>query len=329
MIVSVTGANGHVGVNLCKTLKDAGHEVRALTHKNDFALRHIDVNLVKGDLLNKDSILPFVAGTDIVFHLAAKISILGDTDGSVTRLNTDGTRNIVEAARNAGVKRLIHFSSIHAFEQEPLEEILDETRELVGKKGFAYDRSKAEGERIVRNAAADGFDALVISPTAIIGPMDFEPSLTGKAFLELYRRQIPALVPGGYNWVDVRDVVQAAINAISMGRKGEKYLAGGTWRSIGEVAKLIEQHTGRKTVRTIMPFWVAELGLPFITLYSKVTGADPLYTRESLKIIRGSNRNISSEKARKELGFNPRPLEESITDIFNWFGKMGYLDKTE
>ncbi|HTX87650.1 MAG TPA: NAD-dependent epimerase/dehydratase family protein [Bacteroidales bacterium] len=328
MIIAVTGANGHVGVNLCKALKEAGHEVRALTHQNDYALRHIDVTPVKGDLLVKETLIPFVGGADIVFHLAAKISIRGDRDGSVTRLNIEGTRNIVEASRNARVKRLIHFSSIHAFNHEPLDEVLNETRPLVGDDGFAYDRSKAEGERIVRQAAAEGMDALVLSPTAIIGPMDFEPSLTGKAFLELYHRQIPALVPGGYNWVDVRDVVSAAIAAIEKGRTGEKYLVAGTWRSIGEVARLIEKQTGSKTTKVIMPFWVARVGLPFITLYSRITGADPLYTSESLEIISKGSRHISNEKARKELGFNPRPLEDTIADIFQWFAEAGYLKPT-
>ena len=211
MIIAITGANGHVGVNLCKALVELGHEVLALVHKNTKGLEKLDVKIFKGDLLEKVSLIPFLDGAEIVFHLAAKISITGGSHGSVRAVNTEGTRFMVELSKELGIKRFIHFSSIHAFRQEPHDQILDETRPLVEDEALAYDRSKADGERIVMNAAKNGLDAFVLSPTAIVGPMDYEPSLTGKAFLQLYHHQIPALVPGGYNWVDVRDIVQAAI----------------------------------------------------------------------------------------------------------------------
>ena len=178
---------------------------------------------------------------------------------------------------------------------------------------------------MVLAAAKDGFDAIVLCPTAIIGPVDYEPSLTGKAMLELYNQKIPALVPGGYNWVDVRDVVNGCIAAIEKGRKGEKYLLSGQWRSLKDVASIITTSTGMKTTSVIMPFWVAQFGLPFITAYSKIAGVEPLYTSESLGIIKNGNRYISNEKARKELGFNPRKLEDTINDLFAWFRKNGSI----
>ncbi len=325
MIIAVTGANGHVGINLCQKLIASGATVRALCHQNDFALKYSSPLIFRGDLLNPASLEPFVEGADIVFHLAAKISITGDPQGTVRKLNVEGTRNIVNAAQKAGVKRLIHFSSIHAFQQSPQDKLLDETRSLVNDRAFSYDRSKADGERIVMEAARNGLDAFVLSPTAIIGPMDYEPSLMGKAFLQLYHRQIPALVPGGYNWVDVRDIVDAAITSIEKGRKGEKYLLGGKWHSLKEIAVLIQKMTNKQTPQTEMPFWLAQAGLPFITLYSRITKAAPLYTKESLEIIKHANQLISSSKAAKELGFKPRPVEESIKDTFDWFGKNGFL----
>jgi len=326
MIIAITGANGHVGVNLCKALLDLGHEVRALVHKNTEGLEKIDVIIFKGDLLDEASLIPFLDGAEIVFHLAAKISITGDTSGSVRAINTEGTRSMLELSKKLGIRRFIHFSSIHAFSQEPHDQILDEGRPLVGVDAFAYDRSKADGERIVMNAAKEGFDAFVLSPTAIVGPMDYEPSLMGKALLQLYHRQIPALVPGGYNWVDVRDIVQAAIYSIDHGKKGEKYLLAGHWHSLPEVARLIEKHTGKKTVRSVMPFWLAWIGLPFITLYSRLSGRIPLYTRESLKIIINGSKRISHEKAALELAFNPRSIDETIHDVMKWFETNGYLN---
>jgi dihydroflavonol-4-reductase len=325
MNVAVTGANGHVGVNLCSTLKEKGHFVRALSHDNDFGLKHIEVESFKGDLLNRDSLQHFLDGIDVVIHLAARISIKGDPDGSVRRVNVEGTRNILHVARENKIKKFVHFSSIHAFRQEPLDQVLNELRPIVDSDGFAYDRSKAEGERMVMAAAKDGFDAVVVCPTAIIGPHDYEPSLIGKAMLQLYRHQIPALVPGGYNWVDVRDVVNGCISAISNGRKGEKYLLSGKWRSLKEISAIITKCTGVKITQSEMPFAVAKIGLPFITAYSKLTRSEPLYTKESLVIIKHGNRNISNDKARKELGFNPRPIEETISDLFAWFRQNGYL----
>ena len=326
MNIAVTGANGHVGVNLCSALQRSGHYVRALNHEHDFGLRHLQVDSVKEDLLNMDSLDGFLEDIEIVFHLAAKISIKGDPDGSVHKINMDGTRNIIDIAKQKGIKKFIHFSSIHAFNQEPYTGILDEHRETVGSEAFSYDRSKAEGEKIVLNAAKDGFNSLVICPTAIIGPSDYEPSLTGKAILELYNRQIPALVPGGYNWVDVRDVVKGCISSIEKGTKSEKYLLSGNWESLKEVSRLITKVTGKKTTSMIMPFWLAHLELPFIALYSKLTDNEPLYTKESLQIIRHGNRNISNSKARKDLDFNTRSLEETIRDLITWFRDKGFMN---
>ncbi|MCX6244085.1 MAG: NAD-dependent epimerase/dehydratase family protein [Bacteroidetes bacterium] len=326
MIIAITGANGHVGVNLCKALAEQGHEVRALVHEHASGLEKLNVTLHRGDLLERSSLIPFIKGAEIVFHLAARISITGDKEGGVRAVNTEGTRNMVELSREYGIRRFIHFSSIHAFCHDPQNEELDETRPLVGDEAFAYDRSKADGERIVMEAARNGFDAFVLSPTAIIGPMDFEPSLMGKAFLQLYHHQIPALVPGGYNWVDVRDVVQASILAIEKGRTGEKYLLSGKWHSLPEVAALIRKHTGRKIVSTVMPFWLAWTGLPFITLFSRISGRVPLYTSESLKIISKASKRISHKKAVAELGFSPRSLDETVRDTMDWFKKNGFLN---
>jgi dihydroflavonol-4-reductase len=329
MVIAVSGANGHVGINLCRKLLEHGHTVRTLLHKNDFALRSLNTEMFHGDLLNHEDLAHFVDGVEIVFHLAAKISISGNQRDSLGKINVEGTRNLVHFSKKAGVRRFIHFSSIHAVRQYPKNQVLDETRALVGDNAFLYDRSKAEGERIVLQAATEGLDSFVLSPTAIIGPLDYEPSLTGKAFLQLYQHQIPALVPGGYNWVDVRDVVDTAIDSIDKAKKGEKYLLSGNWHSLKEISCLIQEITHQRTTQVEMPFWLARVGLPFITLYSKITGVDPLYTSESLTIIKQSNKMISNLKARQELGFNPRPVQDSIRDIFEWYKEIGYLQKKQ
>jgi len=325
MRIAVTGANGHVGVNLCKSLLELNHEVRALSHKNTQGLKGLPLELVKGDILDYQSLKILLKDVDVVYHLAARISISGDSDGMVFKINADGTQNIVNAASECSVKRLIHFSSIHAFQQKPHDILLDETRPLVESNGFAYDLSKATGERYVIQGVKNGLDTIILSPAAIIGPSDPQPSLIGNAVLQLYHNKIPALVPGGYNWVDVRDVVSGAISAIHRGRPGEKYLLSGHWHSLEEFSELIHRYSGKKTVKTILPFWIAKLGLPFITSYSLLTKSEPLYTRESLSILSEGNRMISNTKAKNELGFIPRPFVETIRDLLEYFKMNGYL----
>lgn len=324
MNIAVTGANGHVGYNLCRLLLGKGYRVKALAHKHTEAIGKLDLTLVRGDLADKSSLLELMDGVEVVFHLAAQISITGDPSGSVYRSNAEGTRNMLSAARDRNIKRFIHFSSIHAFQQDPQDRTLDETRPLVGSEAFAYDRSKAEGERAVMEAARNGMDAVVLSPTAIIGPADPEPGLTGKAVLQLMNRKIPALVPGGYNWIDVRDVAFAAFSAIEKARSGEKYLVAGTWHSVRELSEIIGRHSGVKTVQTVLPTWTARVGLPFITLYSKLTGNEPLYTSESLEILAQGNRLIDNTKAKKELGLDPRPLDQTIKDLIGWFRENNF-----
>ena len=132
-------------------------------------------------------------------------------------------------------------------------------------------------------------------------------------------------MPGGYDWVDVRDVVAVAISAIEKGRTGEKYLLSGHWHSLLEFSGLIQFHSGRKTISSVLPMWIARLGLPFITLYSRLSGIKPLYTSESLTIITEGNRLISNAKAKSELNFNPRPLSETIRDLLTWLKENGRI----
>jgi dihydroflavonol-4-reductase len=326
MHISLTGASGHVGINLCKSLLEQGHTVKALSHRNEKGISSLPLTIIRGDVLDKESLRSFMTGADVVFHLAARISIKGDPDGMVQRINAEGTRNMLAMANECHVKRFIHFSSIHAINQHPPDKPLEESRPLVAREGFAYDRSKAEGEQAVMEAARNGLDALVLSPTAIIGPADPEPSLSGKAVIDIYNHIIPSLVPGGYDWVDVRDVVAAAVAAIDRGQKGEKYLLSGQWYSLSDFSGIISLVSGRRTVSRVIPMWVARTGLPFIHLYSRLRRTEPLYTGESLKIISEGNRLISSGKAIKELGFRPRPLPETIRDFLAYLKLEGFIN---
>jgi dihydroflavonol-4-reductase len=326
MLIAVTGASGHVGANLCRMLLQQGHAVRALLYHDDRALQNIEVQKIKGDVLDKSSLKSLINGCDIVFHLAAHISITGKQHGQVKDINVHGTENVIDISIESGIRRLIHFSSIHAISQFPLEFPLDENRPFIETLKHSYDNSKRESELLVKNAVLNkGLNAIILNPTSIIGPFDFKPSLMGSALIKLFTRKLPALVVGGYDWVDVRDVCQGAINAINRGTPGEKYILSGYWHSLKEISEKISELTGITATHYVCPSFLAKISVPFFFLISKITGKSQLYTLESLEILKNNNHFIVSEKAKNELGYVKRPFNETLLDTYHWFNENGYL----
>jgi dihydroflavonol-4-reductase len=325
MKITVTGASGHVGNVLCRELLKKGHSVKALVHKDNNDLTNIGIEMVQGDILDETSLGRLCKDCEIVFHLAAKISINEKERDLVYQTNVNGTRNMVKTAIDARIKKFIHFSTIHALDPFPLDKKLDETSPFIGHTPMIYEQSKTESEKLVLEAVKDGLNAIVITPTAIIGPYDFMPSFLGQALIKMYTNSLPMLVPGGYDWVDVRDVVDCAVSAAEKGRIGERYLASGRYLGLKELSAMISRVTGHKTPSFTGPTILAKIGLPFISLYAKLKNEDPLYTSNSLEILKNSNRCISHEKAAVELNYNPRPTEETIKDTFDWFNANGLI----
>jgi dihydroflavonol-4-reductase len=325
MKIAVTGANGHVGANLCRTLLAEGHQVKALVHQHKDALQDLDLELVHGSVNDPDALRKLFKGAEIVFHLAALISIDGQRE-KLLEVNFEGTKNLINILKENGVRRLIHFSSIHSLKHYPYEEPMDETRPLMTEGPTWYEITKARAEKMVLEATTNGLDAVVINPTAIVGPNDFKPSLVGTVLIRLYKNSLPALVPGGYNWVDVRDIVQGAIGAMDSGRKGERYILGGKWVSVRDLAETVEKVTGKKVNRFMIPTGLAKVGVPFIKAYAMATKQEPLYTGESLRTLVEVNKKISCLKAETELGYKSRNFEITVRDTINWFRENGKLD---
>jgi dihydroflavonol-4-reductase len=325
MTVVVTGASGHIGANLVRQLLARGDRVRALVHRNTRALEGLDVETVRGDVLDAESLRAAFTGAEVLYHLAAVISIVGDAHGKVRAVNVVGAENVARAALECGVGRMVHCSSVHAFDMTRRGSI-DETGPRVPDDAAyaAYDRSKAEGERRVRAVIADGLDAVILHPTGVIGPIDFEPSRMGRVLLRLYRRSLPSLVAGGFDFVDVRDVAQGLIAAAKQGRGGESYLLSGHHRSITEVAAIAQGVTGKRPPRLTLPIGVVRLGVPLMRVIAAVTGSEPLYTAESLQALRGTC-EIDSTKARRELGYSARSTVESVRDAYRWFADRGLI----
>jgi dihydroflavonol-4-reductase len=321
MTAVVTGASGHLGANLVRALIERGQRIRALVREDTRALEGLDVELVQGDVLDLESLRRAFDGAEQVYHLAARISVSGETYEALSRINVDGPRNVVEVCIDRGVGRLVHFSSIHAFSPFPVAELIDETRELTDPDDVtspAYDRSKAAGQQIVLGAVARGLDAVVVNPTAVVGPNDFKPSKVGSVIIAMMKRTLPALVAGGFDWVDARDVVAGAIAAAERGRAGEAYLLAGNRHEVSELARFVESASGARAPRIVCPMTIARIGAPFVNLWSRLSGAPPVYTSESLRALR-HHRLISREKAKQELGYQVRPLAETIADACAWY----------
>jgi dihydroflavonol-4-reductase len=325
MKIGVTGASGHIGANLTRLLLERKYSVRVLEYNDSRAIEGLDVERLKGSLNDQKSLETFCQDLDVVFHLAARISIGANSFDTLYKVNVEGTMNFVRACKNAGVKKIIYFSSIHALDHHPLDQPLDESRPLVSNSPQAYERTKSMSESWILEQKTDHFEVVALNPTAVVGPIDHKPSLMGELLLRMYQGKIPGLIPGGYNWVDVRDVAEAAVNAINKGKSGEHYILSGKWYSLKEYAETLQVVTGKRIIKVVLPFWLARIGVPFIKIGSLITKQQPLYTNESLDIIREGNKNILNNRARKELGFNPRPLSDSLKDSFRWFKENNYL----
>jgi dihydroflavonol-4-reductase len=327
MTTIVTGASGHIGANPIRTLLGKGHSVRALIHQNERPLQGLGIETICGDVCNMDSLRHAFTNADVVYNLAAHISISMHDWPTLEKTNIIGTRKVVEACIHCGVRRLIHFSSIHAFTQKPLDIPVNESRPLVNSEGLPYDRSKAAAEQEIRRGVELGLDAIIINPTAIVGPNDYQPSHFGEVLLLLANGKLPALVTGGFNWVDVRDVVNGAISAEERAPKGASYILSGHWVSMREVASTVAELTGVPAPRLECPLWLARLAVPIMTTIDRWSDRRPLYTSASIITLQQSNRHIVHDKATHDLDYHPRPFKETIVDILRWFEATGQLKK--
>jgi dihydroflavonol-4-reductase len=321
---AVTGATGHIGASLVRALLSSGARLRALVREDVRALEGLPVEPVRGDVLAPETLPPLVGGADTVFHLAGRISISGDPDGGVVRTNVEGARNVAAACRSAGVRRLVHVSSVHAYTGHPLDVAVDESRPLADLEAnpSPYDRSKAIGQREVLAAAGGGLDVVVLNPVAVIGPEDFKGSRTGRLLAALAAGRMPGLMEGGFSWVDARDVAAALVAAASRGRGGEAYLLPGHWRSVVDLAAAVHAAGGARPPRLVTPWWLARAAAPLVEAWSRLAGTEPLYTGESMDTVR-KHRVVRGEKAARDLGWSPRPFEETVRDTLAWIRMHG------
>jgi dihydroflavonol-4-reductase len=322
-MIVITGASGMIGGNLVRALLPQGRPIRALVHQDRRALEGLYLETIPADVTNAASLQQAFTGAKTVYHLASSISIRMDNWSELEQVNIAGTRNVIDACLHCGVSKLVYFSSIHAYRQAPFDLPLNEERPLLtGSQAPPYERSKAAAEVLARQAPDRGLATVIVIPTAIIGPYDFRPSYQGQALQMLAKGRIPALVRGGYDWVDVRDVVSGTIQAERLGASGSRYILSGYWRSLTEIAQLTSDLTGKPAPRLVVPIWLADLFQPVMEKLAQVNSTQPLYTKAMLKAMR-SNRMINHDRAASDLGYAPRPFEETLGDTLDWFASQG------
>ena len=324
--IVVTGAAGHVGANLVRELLARGQRVRGLVHHDRRALEGLDVEVVPADVKNLDSLLHAFKGAETVYHAAGYISISSDEWPRLEAVNVLGTRNVVEACLRCGVGRLVHLSSVETLLDEPFGELVNESRPLVDSRRCSpYARSKAAGEKEVRKGQARGLDAVVLYPSAIIGPHDYRLGFPNTGLLAICRGELWVLVDGGFDWVDVRDVVRGTLEAAARAPSGRRYILSGHWASLLELAELAEEMNGFRACRLVFPMWLARAGVPFTVALNRVAGRRPLYTSAALRPLWGNHR-LSHARATSELGYDPRPLKETIVDTLQWFDRCSRVE---
>ena len=333
-MIVITGASGLVGGNLARALLEQGYPVRALVRHDRRALGGLALEQVEADILDFDSLRRAFAGAEIVYHLAGLISLQQDDWPRLEAANVLGTRQVVEACLQSGVRRLVYFSSIQALQSEPFDQPVDETRPPADTPQFPpYDRSKALAEKEVLAGIRRGLDAVILNPTAIVGPYDFKPSYFGQAIILLAQGRIPALVKGGFDWVDARDVAAGAIQAGMKAPCGERYIFSGHWHSVRELAVMAASITGRHVPLLTVPMGLAWLAAPLMLLLARFTplangkpgSGEPIYTRNTLRWLR-SNRQVSHAHATQDLGYHPRHFRETIADTYRWFDENSYMN---
>ena len=316
----VTGATGHIGNVLVRKLLKRGEKVRALILPGESveSISGLEVEAAQGDVLNVDSVFESFRGVRGVFHLAGVISIMPGKNQFVRRVNVEGTKNILRAAGDTGVAKVVYTSSIHAIRRVETG-IIDESLPYdPGNPYGEYDRAKAEATLAVQQAAHSGLEAVIACPTGVIGPFDYRGSLMGDVIRTAAEEKPTLYVDGAYDFVDVRDVADGLIAAAEGGRRGESYILSGQKISVRYLLETVREVTGRNFFQMKIPFDLAKFAALFTPMYYSLSHAAPRFTPYSLEVLR-SNSNISHAKATRELGYKPRSLYESIMDTVKWF----------
>jgi dihydroflavonol-4-reductase len=318
----VTGASGFLGWHVARLLVERGHPVRALLRPSS-KISGIDIEPVSGDLRDAASIERAVAGCGLVFHVAADYRLWAKDERELYRSNVDGTRNVLQAARNAGVERVVYTSTVgcigipHGGEGNE-----DCPVSLEDMKG-AYKRSKFLAERAALDSAAAGLPVVIVNPTAPVGSHDVKPTPTGQIVLDFLKGDMPAYIDTGLNIVDAGDVAAGHLLACERGRTGQRYILGSENLTLEQIFGKLAGITGRPAPSVKLPYAVAYAAGAVTTTWAAVSGKPPRAPLDAVRMAR-KKMFVSHAKAARELGFAPGPAEGALARAVKWFQANGY-----
>lgn len=329
MKILVTGGTGFVGSAVVRKLLRAGHDVRALVRpeSNRRNLDGLAVEPVIGDLLDASTLVAACAGCEGLFHVAADYRLWTRDGAKMIQDNVGGVRNIMEAAMNAGVSRIVYTSSVATLGIRADGVPGDETTPVsFGDMIGFYKQSKFRAEEAVREMVAhQGAPVVIVNPSTPMGPRDIKPTPTGQMVLRAAAGKMPAFVDTGLNVVHVDDVAQGHLLAFDRGKVGERYILGGTDMSLREILGVITMKAGIPAPKFRLPHG-AVLPIAYLAqAWAYVTdGKEPFATVDGIRMAK-KHMFFSSEKAKRELGYGWRPAEDALADAVEWYRANDYL----
>ncbi len=319
----VTGATGFIGWHVARKLLARGEKVRVLVRPSS-KVRELDVEVVTGDLRDADSLERAASGCGVVFHVAADYRLWVKDESELYHSNVEGTRNLLEAARNARVDRVVYTSTVGCIgipaDGPGNEDVEIRLEEMTG----AYKRSKFQAEQVALLFARSGLPVVIVNPTAPIGDHDFKPTPTGKIVVDYLRGAMPAFVDTGLNLVDVQDIAEGHLLALEHGRAGERYILGCENLTLQQILIRLAAASGGAAPRWRIPHSVAYAAGLASTGWANLTGQEPRVPLDAVKMAR-TKVFVSLDKAKRELGFNPEPVDGALKRAVDWFRANGYV----
>lgn len=326
--VLVTGATGFVGAAVARALRQAGADLRVLVRSDSRRgnLDGLDAQIVVGDLMDEASLSAAMSGVTRLYHVAADYRIWAPDPSEIIRNNRAGTENIMRAALEAGVERIVYTSSVAVLPVSDDARSSDESRRLAPTEAIgAYKRSKVEAEAAVEAMVRTaGLPAVIVNPSTPIGPGDIRPTPTGRILIEAACGRMPAYVDTGLNLVHVDDVAAGHLAAMQRGRIGERYILGGQNVLLSELLAMIARLVGRRPPTTALPRQALFPAAYVTEAVARITGREPMLTVDGLRMAR-YKMYFTSAKAEAELGYRARPHGEAVREALDWFSARGYL----
>ncbi len=319
----VTGASGFVGWHVARLLIERGHQVRALVRASS-AIPDLDVERITGDLRDPESLARAVSGCGLVFHVAADYRLWSKNPQELYQSNVEGTRNMLSAARAAGIERLVYTSTVGCIgvPSNGTQGGIGDENQPVSLHDMAgdYKRSKFLAEQVALEFARDGFPVVIVNPTAPMGDHDFKPTPTGQIVLDFLTGAMPAYIDTGLNVVNVRDVALGHLLACEKGKAGERYILGSENLTLSQILQELARITGRKAPTVKLPYSVAWMAGIVTTAWAHLTGIPPRVPLEAVRMAK-KKMWVSHEKAARELGYSPCPAASALADAAKWFAR--------